>query len=178
MINNKYLFLFLIFSFAGLTSCIFDEDPPPDNVFGNAPIYLQKTNSDTITFLSPQPTINGGKIYLKGDLLFQVELYKGIHIVDISDPENAKKIGFYEIFGCTQLTMQDQYMYANSAAAFIVIDISVLTAPRVVSYDPDYFNSIAFPPPPDEGYFECIDPSKGIVTGWERKSLTSPKCRF
>lgn len=178
MIKTKILYLCLLLIIAGLTSCDLGGDPPPDNVFGNAPIYLQKTNSDTITFLPPQPTINGGKIYLKGDLLFQVELYKGIHIVNIAEPENAQKIGFYEIFGCTQLTMQDQYMYANSAAAFIVVDISDLMSPRVVNYDPDYFQSVAFPPPPDAGYFECIDPSKGIVTGWERKSLTSPKCRY
>lgn len=178
MINTNFLYLSLLFIVTGFTSCDLAGDPPPDQTMGYAPIYLQKTNTDTITFLPPQPTINGGKIYLKDDLLFQVELYKGIHIVNIADPENAQKIGYYEIFGCTQLTMQDQYMYANSAAAFMVIDISDLMSPRVVSYEPDYFKAIAFPPPPDPGYFECIDPSKGIITGWERKSLTSPKCRY
>jgi hypothetical protein len=32
--------------------------------------------------------------------------------------------------------------------------------------------------PPFTGvYFECVDPSKGVVIGWEEKQIDQPKCR-
>ncbi len=176
----KHYFNFILLSFViiSLTSCDPAGSGPPDNVLGYAPVYLQKTGDDTIKFLPPQPTIKGGKIYLKDDILYQVELYRGIHIINLSDPEHAEKIGFYEIFGCTQLTMQDNYMYVNSSNDFLVIDVSIMTEPKVVKYDADYFLSSSFLSPPRSGYFECIDPSKGIVIDWKSVMLESPKCRF
>ena len=176
---KQYILLLVLFSvIVSMTSCDLSESGPPDSVSGYAPVYLQKVGSDTIRFLPPEPTVKGGKIYIKDDILYQVELYKGIHIIDISDPEHAEKIGFYEIFGCTQVTMHDNYMYVNSSNDFLVIDVSNMMDPKVVDYKKNYFKGIAFPPPPEGGYFECIDPSKGIVIEWKRGTLQSPKCRF
>jgi hypothetical protein len=178
MTRSKYLFLIVISLSILISSCDPSDSGPPETVMGYMPVYLQKTGNDTIKFLSPQPTIKGGKIYVKDNFLYQVELYAGIHIIDISDPEHAEKVGFYEIFGCTQLTMQDNYMYVNSSEDFLVVDISNFQQPKVVSYDEGYFEAAAFPPPPEFGYFECIDPSKGIVTEWKEVTLKFPKCRY
>ena len=92
---KQYILLLVLFSvIVSMTSCDLSESGPPDSVSGYAPVYLQKVGSDTIRFLPPEPTVKGGKIYIKDDILYQVELYKGIHIIDISDPEHAEKIGF------------------------------------------------------------------------------------
>ena len=161
-----------------MTSCEPDGDPPPARITGYTPIYLQKEGNDTVTFSMPQATVHGGKIYLKGNILYQVEQNTGIHIIDVSDPDNAEKIGFYRIFGCSQITMEGNFMYVNSSRDFLVIDVSILTAPKVVNYFANYFEALSFPAPPNSGYFECVDPAKGIVTGWKTATLNSPQCRY
>ena len=178
MMNRLFYFIVLIIFAAGFISCDFDEAGPPSSVRGYAPVYFPKTNNDTLKFVGPQPTEKAGKIVLKGDLLYQVEQYKGIHIIDFRDANNAKKIGFYEIFGSTELTIKDHYMYTNSGTAFIVIDIADLFNPRVVDYRPDYWVGLSFPPPPGNGYFECPDPQKGIVISWSETILHNPKCKL
>jgi hypothetical protein len=30
--------------------------------------------------------------------------------------------------------------------------------------------------PPEFGYFECVDTTKGTVVGWEKKTLKRPEC--
>jgi hypothetical protein len=32
--------------------------------------------------------------------------------------------------------------------------------------------------PPERGFFECVDNSKGIVVAWEKTILRKPKCRY
>lgn len=170
--------LIIVCSLFCLTGCEPDGSPPPAEVIGYAPVYVKKVGNDTIRFVDSRPTVNGGKIYLKGNILYQVEQFEGIHIIDVSDPENAIKIGFYEIFGCNQITMEGKYMYVNSLRDFLVIDVSQLSAPEIINFYPDYFEAFSFPAPPGSGYFECVDPSKGIVTGWKKVTLKSPECRY
>ncbi|MCO6459780.1 MAG: hypothetical protein J5I59_00115 [Saprospiraceae bacterium] len=173
-----YNLILLLCLCGSLTSCIDEDAGPPDSVEGFAPIYLAKTDSDTVTFIQPQPTVQPGKIVIKGTLLFQVEQYQGIHIVDLSDPENAKKIGFYKIFACSELTIHNHFIYTNSGRDFIVIDIKQLDVPRVTDYRDNYFTAFSFPAPPVNSYFECPDPTKGIIIGWEAKTLNNPQCKY
>lgn len=176
----KSIRAFCLYSLLSLTcvSCIIDEAAPPDKVEGYAPVYITRTGADTVLFAQPKNTVQAGKIVLHGNILYQVEQYYGIHIIDLTDPEHANKIGFYEIFGCTELTLQGSYLYTNSGNDFLVIDISMPEQPRVADYKAGYFSGISFPPPPANGYFECPDPAKGIVAGWEKKTLNRPQCRY
>ncbi len=89
MNRSKYLVLLFIIFCVIFNACDPSGSGPPDNVSGYAPVYLQRTGDDTIKFLPPQPTVKGGKVYLKDNILYQVELYRGIHIIDLSDPEHA-----------------------------------------------------------------------------------------
>lgn len=172
------VFLFFGLICLSMSSCVQEVEGPPESVSGYAPTYLAKTDADTVSFEDPQPTVRPGKIVLLDSLLFQVEQYQGIHIIDLSDPDNAVKIGFYKIFGCSQLTIQGHYMYTNSGRNFIVIDMLNLMNPKVTDFRKDYLAVFSFPPPPANSYFECPDASKGIIIGWESKLLNKPTCRY
>lgn len=176
----KSIWTFCLYSFLSLTSvaCVIDEAAPPDNIEGYAPVYITRTGTDTVLFTQPRSTVHAGKIVLHGNILYQVEQYYGIHIIDMTDPEHASKIGFYEIFGCTGLTLHGNYIYTNSGNDFLVIDISNREQPRVADYEVGYFSGISFPPPPANGYFECPDPARGIIVDWEKKTLNKPQCRY
>jgi hypothetical protein len=54
-----------------------------------------------------------GKIILKDHYLFLNDVDKGVHIIDIADPANPKKISFISIPGCVDMAINGNYLYAD-----------------------------------------------------------------
>ena len=62
----------------------------------------------------------------------------------------------------------------NNCDLVVVVDITNPASPDYVNRIEDVFPLQQFP---DEfGAFECVDPSKGIVVGWEKTTLSNPEC--
>jgi len=174
-IRSVVLLLSFILS---VSACIEKDGYTPDLVQGYVPIYQSDTNPDTVTFTGARATVHPGKIVYHNDLIYQVELQQGLHLIRLGDSTNNEKIGFYEIYGCNQVSLLNNYLYVNSLNNLVVIDISEITNPKVVSFKTGFYDSYPFLEPPGRGYFECIEPARGIVIGWETKNLHSPKCNF
>ena len=89
-----------------------------------------------------------------------------------------QKISFIKIPGATELAIKANYLYTNNVNDLVVIDLSNIASPQVVSRVADAFPQINQNYPSLSGVrFECPDPSKGIVIGWEQKLIDNPKCR-
>ena len=153
-----------------------DDNTPPKQIEGWAPVYaesgiaIKSSNARTIE--------NGGKIYIKGNRLYQIETGKGIHILYIIDSKNSKKLGFIEITGCQEISIQGNTLYANHLNDLVSIDISDINKVTETDRKKDAFHIINKNHPPATGWFECIDASKGELIGWELKTLYSPKCLY
>jgi LVIVD repeat len=142
------------------------------------PVYSSKTEAEKITQLTPQPIVNGGKIATLGNYVFQVEDNKGIHVIDYSNPSSPVKKAFVQIALCHELTLKGNYLYTNNMADLVVLDISNLTAIKLTSRISNAFPDLEIQYPPATGvYFECPDANRGLVTAWELKKVTNPKCR-
>lgn len=150
--------------------------PSPAKVDGWKPIY--STNAEAVAIKGTDPRLieNGGKIYTKGNILYQVETGKGIHIIDISQPANPQKLKFITVRGVQEMAIKDNYLYANNLNDLVVVDISDLSAVKEVNRMVKIFHLVDQELPPSSGYFECVDASKGTVVGWEQTSLDHPKC--
>jgi hypothetical protein len=154
-----------------------DDDGIPETpaeIEGWAPIYAQ---SAPVKSAPARATQKAGKIYVKGRMLYQVETGAGIHVLDISTPTAPKKTGFIEIGGCTELSIQGSLLYANSLNDLLVVNISDLQNASEVGRVKDAFR-LNITRPPGSGWSECIEPARGTVIGWERKTLHQPKCMF
>jgi hypothetical protein len=153
-----------------------DENTPPKQTEGWAPVYAQ--SATVIKSAVPRNIENGGKIYIKSGMLYQVESGKGVHILNITDPKNPQKVSFIEIPGCQEISIMGNIMYANNVNDLVSLDISDLN--NIVEKDrkKDAFHILNKNHPASRGWFECIDPSKGEVIGWELKTLYSPKCLY
>lgn len=132
-----------------------------------------------ITNEAPKPTIHPGKIYAYGNYLFQVEENEGIHIIDNSDPQQAHKISFLKVPAASELAIKSNFLYTNNLDDLVVFDLSNINAPHLVKRVENAFPKINQEYPPFSNvYFECVDPSKGVVVGWEEKMVNElPKCR-
>ena len=164
-----------------LTILLFSCDPQwRDNssFMAYEPIYISKEEANSIGPRAARQTLAPGKIYAYGNYLFQVEQHQGIHIIDNSVPQQAHKISFLNVPAASELAVKDGFLYTNNLDDLVVFDISDINSPRLVNRMENAFPEISQDYPPVNGaYFKCVDPSKGVVVGWEEKLVENPKCR-
>lgn len=163
--------------FLYLSGCRIDP-PPPKETEGYAPVYGEKAKASSISFQQPESIQNAGKIYVKGQLLYQVDNGKGIHVISIADPAHPERKGFIPIAGVQEISIRNNSLYTNTYNDLLVLDISSPTNITVTKTIENAFTLVSTAVPPESGYFECIDPSKGMVIGWTKKRIQSPQCKF
>ncbi|HHH54255.1 MAG TPA: hypothetical protein ENK91_11395 [Bacteroidetes bacterium] len=169
-LNFVLFFLAAIFS-----SC----DKETVTIEGMAPVYIDPLDFTMIKSIEAQPFEDLGKIVYDGKFIFINEKFKGIHIVDNTDPSNPKNIRFLQIPGNTQFTITNNILYADNSIHLLVIDISNIYDIKVLNYVENVYltdDSDDYYPPDYNGYFECVDKKKGIVVGWEKKLIVDPLC--
>lgn len=171
---TMYLFAAGIFL---LASCG-NKNGSPKEIIGYAPVYQTDTEIETIKSSDPQPILDGGKIYTKDHYLYQVETGKGIHVIDIQNASQPKKLAFIQVAGAQEISIKGNLLYTNNYNDLVVVDIENVKDAKLVKRVQEVFHIINTTTPPENGYFECIDPNKGPVVGWEKKMLYSPKCKY
>jgi hypothetical protein len=152
-------------------------EPVPEEIDGWAPVYNTTGDYTTVKSMAPQNIVNGGKIYVKGDTLYQVEAGKGIHVILIKQPANPQKVAFISVVGAQELAVKNSMLYTNNLNDLVVLDISQTDSVKLVDRISNVFNMVDSLRPPGTGYYECVDYKKGKVVGWEQKLLKYPKCR-
>jgi len=175
----------IVFSLLLFTAC----DPGryssiPENVEGYSPVYSTDVAAlKTIKAGPPRTTVNGGKMYTVGNLLFQVELDSGIHIINYATPASPQKLGFIKSFLCKELTVKNGFIYTNNLSDLVVIDINNPADVKEAGRTPNVFPDLASQYPPNNPvnqfervYFDCPDPDKGTVVAWKKQTINNPKC--
>jgi len=78
----------------------------------------------------------------------------------------------------TEIAIKSGHLYTNNVNDLVVFSLSNPAEPLLENRVKDAFPVIEQEYPPfNNTYFECPDPAKGIVVGWEQKELTNPQCR-
>lgn len=154
--------------------------PAPQLVDGYAPIYGPADHpSLKIGAAAVRPITNGGKIFVIGDKLFQVEGGAGIHIIDYADRQHPVKLGFLNVPGCTEVALKDSMLFTNHYGDMVVLDVSKYPVVEEKSRIRNVFPDVTSQTPPERMvYYECVDPSKGSVIGWQKKKVYTSNCFF
>ncbi len=160
-----------------LSACTREEINSPSRVVGYRPVYSRDPSIFLVENKPAQAVTKAGKIYVKDNYIFQNEIGEGIHIIDNTVPASAARIGFIKILGSEELAIKGNFLYTNNFTDLVVIDISNMAAVREVNRIRNAFNQQHFQlAPPANGYFECVDKSKGTVIAWISDTLNDPKC--
>jgi hypothetical protein len=145
---------------------------PKDN--GYRPVYISYADYEKVTVTTPQAMKVPGKIYIKNNYLFINEQLKGVHVIDNTNPKNPQKIGFIQIAGNVDIAIRGTTMYADNGRDLVVIDVSDPTQAKVVNRIKDVFEVYTNNyPPAYRTYYECVDKTKGIITGWQKVPYNS-----
>ena len=150
------------------TSC---TDKVFETFTANAPVYMSYEALRSAVKMSAARDLNTpGKIYFKDQYIFINERMKGVHVYDVSNPSNPQNKGFIEIPGNVDIAIKDNILYADSYVDLVSIDISSFAAIKEVGRVLKVFPYTL--PIYDTNYpVAKLDETKGIITGWEIKSI-------
>lgn len=134
------------------------------------PVLMKRSELEKSVFFREKQTIgNPGKIYYKDKTIYLVEKYKGVHVIDNSDPRNPQQTGFINLPGCVDISIKKNSLYADNAVDLVAVDISNYPNISVTSRVKNVFPEL---PPPDIDYvpweYEASQrPDNTIIVNWE-----------
>ena len=165
---------FLVWSAFCFASC--EKDPySAFSGYGKRPVYLPLTDLKNIGNLGQQPIEATGTIFLQDTLFFLLEQKKGVHVYNVSDPANTVYLTFFSIPAINDFTISGNFLYADSWKDLVTINIDDLYHIVEIERLENVFDPILYPPLYN-GIFECADPDKGVIVGWEDVYLENAFC--
>jgi hypothetical protein len=155
----------------GLLTCstvfITGTSPPRDYTYHSAtPVYMSYAELRSSVAIEPPRELDAlGRIYLYNNYIFINKRNKGIHILDNSDPKNPVNLKFIAIPGTTEISIRDNYLYADSYIDLVTIDLNNPEQIQEVSRQQEIFPYDEYQSIPEDIHFSSndLDPAKGVV---------------
>lgn len=136
------------------------------------PVLMKRSDlENSIKNISVQDLKNPGKIYFKGDTLYLVEKFEGIHVIDDSDPSNPTFISFITVPGIVDIAIKGQTLFADNAVDLVSINIKNLDELNVLSRVKSIFPELT---PPNNFYIPDVyrkhrRPKNTIIVNWKKR---------
>ncbi|MEZ4810638.1 MAG: hypothetical protein R2819_09780 [Allomuricauda sp.] len=133
------------------------------------PLVISKAEfAASVDIIAPRPIEESGKIYTYKNYIFVNDKYQGVHVINNTNPEQPVKIAFIKIPGNVDISVKDDYLYADSLMDLVVIDISdINNIVQVNRLENVLNNNVFFPVDVDLVEYDDFDQQTEIVVGWE-----------
>ena len=129
------------------------------------PVFMERTELEKSVFYKSgeRAMENPGKIYYKEPYIYINERYKGVHIVNNSDPANPIKEGFITAPGCIDIAVKGSIMYLDNAVDLVAFDLNTKNeTSRIKEILPE-------PIAPAGVYYSYERPNDMILVGWNKR---------
>lgn len=141
------------------------------------PILMTRIDLEkSIKSISAQPFKNPGKIYIKDTTLFIIEKYKGVHVIDDSNPADPRFIQFITVPGIVDIAVKGNTMYVDNAVDLVAVDISDVANVKELSRVKQVFPELT-PPQTDyipSAYWVENRPQNTVIVEWiQRNEFTN-----
>lgn len=139
--RSRPVFALLLLILASLSACT-DECETTLTYTVEEPILMTRSAMiSSVSSLPARPLAATGKIYSKDHLVFINEPYKGIHVIDNSNPASPQALAFINIPGNVDMSIRDNTLYADAGPDLLALDIS---DPHQVEIKKHVFNTFQF----------------------------------
>jgi hypothetical protein len=137
----KFINLFSLLGFLILASCAKERCTQVNRYQTQEPVFLSESEFRGASIKSKEPIQleQAGKMAFYKNYIFVNDLDKGILVIDNSSPTSPKPIRYYEIMGNKDITIKNNVLYADSYIDLLVIDISNIESPNLVSREKNTF---------------------------------------
>ncbi len=156
------LLLFIVLISLLLSSCS-DECERHYTYATLDPVYLsfEELQATPIQLSSPQSIVNPGNIESYEHYLFINEIFNGIHVIDNSNPQSPRQVGFIKLRGNFDIDLDGTTLYADHYTDIVAIDISRPASPQLLSRTLNVYL---------DSYTTNVN---GIIVGWEEQRRDS-----
>jgi len=163
----------LLFTIACVATGILLSSSEPVFYGDYTPVYMDRAAMENaVKIEAAQPLSSTGKIYIYGQYILVNEKFKGIHVIDNSNPSAPKNIAFLHIDGCIDMAMKNNVLYADNAVDLLALKTadnfaSVQVTERIRNIFPETES-------PDRYWsiytVNQFRPKNGILVAWKKKS--------
>lgn len=161
----------LLVSLLLLSGCYFKKDTASSALPVYRPLLMARAALEQSVAMLPARELRvPGKTCRQGQYLFISERYEGVHIINNQDPTNPQKVGFLRIPGTLDLSVRGSLLYADNAVDLITVDLSNLSAVRVIGRVRGALPELPLPEAAtvEAGYRTEDRPFEAVVIGWQR----------
>ncbi|MDR2472890.1 MAG: hypothetical protein LBD53_04895 [Tannerella sp.] len=131
-----------------------------------SPVFMERSELEKSVFYvaGKRELENPGKIYSRAPYIFINERYKGVHVIDNTDPSKPINVGFIVAPGCIDMAVKGEVMYLDNAIDLVAID---LNTKKVTHRQKDVFPE---PNAPNGSYYHVYNrPSQtSVLVAWKK----------
>ena len=142
---------------------------PPYRPHSYEPIMMSRAALEASIAFEPARAIEKpGKLWVYNNYIMLIEQYRGIHVIDNSNPNDPQRIHFIRIEGCTEVAVRDGILYASNAVDLIGIKAtSDFASLEVVSRNRNVLPSVSSPEHWNDWYYTDRLKDDMIIIRWE-----------
>lgn len=127
-------FLLVVIAVSSLISCEKEDSGKYAEYLVARPLTISLEEfKNGVDVIVPQPINESGKIYAYENYIFINDKYKGVHVIDNSDPSSPTKVAFIKIAGNVDISVKNNFLYADSLTDLVVLDISDINNIEIVN---------------------------------------------
>lgn len=126
-------------------------------------VYMKREGLEkSVTYIDgAREMINPGKIYVRGNTIYINDKYKGVHIIDNSNPASPKQTGYITAPGCVDMAVKGDVIYLDNAVDFVTFNMQTKKeTKRIKNYFPPHYTA------PD-GMRDNKCPAGYIIVEWK-----------
>ncbi len=139
------------------------SDIMPEQYGGWTPYFMQRADLEKSVKMASgaREMVDPGKLWIAGDKIYVVERYKGVHIIDNSDPANPRTTGFLIAPGCMDVALKGDVIYLDNAVDLVAFNLATgAETSRLKNYFPMPASPIG------DRYYG--NPDGMILVGWKQ----------
>lgn len=133
------------------------------------PVTMSKAEfRNSVEILNPQTIDESGKIYTYEDYIFINDKFEGVLIIDNSNPQSPVETAYIKIPGNIDISIKNDYLYADSAIDLVVFDISDINHIHQVDRLENVFSIYDYQIPVEaqEVNWEGFDFDNRVIVDW------------
>jgi hypothetical protein len=130
------------------------------------PIFMSReTLESSVKYIAgARDMVQTGKIYYRAPYIYVNERYKGVHVINNSNPANPVNEGFILAPGCIDMAVKGNILYLDNAVDLVSFDLdSKQVTKRIRDVLPEPL------PPGDFSYMPYSRPEGYILVEWKKK---------
>ncbi|MDR1624162.1 MAG: hypothetical protein LBS04_04225 [Tannerellaceae bacterium] len=161
--KNVFLILvMLLFTFVNTSSTYYGDILMYRGEY--SPVFMKRADLEkSVRFQQGKRALtNPGKIYCKPPYIYINERYKGIHVINNTDPAHPVTEGFIVAPGCMDMAVKEHILYLDNAVDLVAFD---LVAGKVCQRVKNVFPE---PIAPDNSYYYGIKEEDMVIVEWKR----------